>query len=139
MITAMKSAREIISIMLNSDTFSKWLRIDVIQIEKGSCELQMETNDEMLNGFKILHGGISYSLADSALAFASNSYGYKCVSIETSISHIRPVRKGDVLTARASEIHRGKTTGIYDVLLTNQENKKVAVFKGIIHISKEIW
>ncbi len=135
----MKSAREIINIMLNSDAFSQWLGISVVKLEKGSCELRMQTNDEMLNGFAILHGGISYSLADSALAFASNAYGNKCVSIETSISHIRPVKKGDILTAIATEIHRGKTTGIYEVLITNQENKKVAFFKGIVNISLENW
>ena len=61
----------------------------------------------MLNGFQILHGGISYSLSDSALAFASNSYGNKCVSIETSISHTRPAKLGDILIATCKEIHRG--------------------------------
>lgn len=135
----MKSASEIVSVMLDKDAFSKWLNIEVIHLEKGSCELRMQTDDEMLNGFEILHGGISYSLADSALAFASNSYGFKCVSIETSISHIRQVKKGEILTAKATEIHRGKTTGIYDVLISNQENKKIAIFKGIVHISGEIW
>lgn len=136
---AMKNPTEIVNMMLNNDAFSKWLGVAVLQLEKGSCELRMQTTDIMLNGFDILHGGVSYSLADSALAFASNSYGNKCVSIETSISHIRPVKKGDILTAKAIEIHRGKTTGIYEVLITNQENKKVAFFKGVVYISKEIW
>lgn len=137
--STMKNPTEIVNMMLNNDAFSKWLGVAVLQLEKGSCELRMQTTDIMLNGFDILHGGVSYSLADSALAFASNSYGNKCVSIETSISHIRPVKKGDILTAKAIEIHRGKTTGIYEVLITNQENKKVAFFKGVVYISKEIW
>jgi acyl-CoA thioesterase len=93
----------------------------------------------MLNGFEILHGGITYSLSDSALAFASNSYGYKCVSIESSISHLRPVKIGDVLTAHTKEINRGKTIGVYEVTILNQDNKKVSHFKGTAHISQEIW
>lgn len=93
----------------------------------------------MLNGFDIAHGGITYSMADSALAFAANSYGQKCVSIETSISHTRPCKVGDELIATSEEIHRGKTTAIYQITIKNQEQKLVAVLKGTVHISAEIW
>lgn len=135
----MKTPQEIVSLMLENDTFSQWMGIEVLSIDKGSCTLRAEIKGEMLNGFEILHGGVSYSLADSALAFASNSYGNKCVSIETSISHIRSSKKGDILTAKAIEMHRGKTIGVYEVIVHNQENKKVALFKGTVHISQEIW
>lgn len=135
----MKSPQEIISIMLEKDAFSIWMGIEIISVEKGACEVRATITKDMLNGFETLHGGISYSIADSALGFASNSYGHKCVSIETSISHIRPAKKGDILTAKAIEMHRGRTNGIYEITVTNQENKKIALFKGTVHISQELW
>lgn len=135
----MKTPQEIVAIMMERDAFSKWLAISVEEIKLGSCTLQTTITNEMLNGFDIAHGGISYSIADSALAFASNSYGTKCVSIETSISHTRPTKLGDQLTAIATELHRGRKIGIYEVIVTNQEKKTIALFKGTVHISKEIW
>ena len=125
--------------MLDRDAFSAWMNIDVIELEKGSCILSCKIKAEMLNGFEILHGGITYSLSDSALAFAANSYGFKCVSIETSISHLRPVTNNQRLTVKASEIHRGKTIGLYQVDIFNEENKIVSKFKGTVNISKDIW
>lgn len=135
----MKSPREIVDLMMHNDAFSKWMKIEVIAVAEGTCTLQMQVQPDMLNGFFITHGGISYSFSDSALAFASNSRGYKCVSIETSISHVRPTKEGDILTAVAVEKHRGKTTGIYEVTVTNQEHKTISLFKGIVHIAQETW
>lgn len=135
----MKSPEEIVGIMLEKDAFSMWMNLSVHSLGLGFCELSTTVHTEMLNGFEILHGGISYSLSDSALAFASNSRGNKCVSIETSISHIRPAKLGDVLTAKAKEMHRGRTTGIYEVEITNQENKLISLFKGTVHISQDCW
>lgn len=135
----MKSAREIVALMLDNDAFSHWLGIEIVHIEPGSCTLKAVVTNDMLNGFSIAHGGITYSLADSALAFASNSHGPKCVSIETSISHIRPTKAGDELRATAQELHRGKKIGIYDVTVINQEDKPVALFKGTVHISENNW
>ena len=135
----MKTPEEIVSTMLENDEFSQWLDVKVVSIGLGSCTLRATIHGQMLNGFNILHGGISYSLADSALAFASNSYGFKCVSIDTSISHLRPARVGDTLMATAIERHRGKTVGIYEVTVTNQDGKSIALFKGTVHISKDIW
>ena len=135
----MKTPEEIVSTMLDNDAFSQWLDVKVESIGLGSCTLRANIHGQMLNGFNILHGGISYSLADSALAFASNSYGYKCVSIDTSISHLRPAVVGDILIATAVERHRGKTVGIYEVTVTNQDGKNIALFKGTVHISKDVW
>lgn len=135
----MKTPPEIAGLMMKNDAFSKWMQVEVLEIKEGTCTLQLEVNEEMLNGFFITHGGISYSLSDSALAFASNSRGNKCVSIETSISHIRPTKSGDKLKAVAVEKHRGKTIGVYEVTVVNQEEKTVALFKGTVHISSEIW
>ncbi len=137
--STMKTPEEIVSTMLENDAFSQWLDVSVESIGLGTCTLLASIHGQMLNGFNILHGGISYSLADSALAFASNSYGYKCVSIDTSISHLRPAVVGDTLIATAIERHRGKTVGIYEVTVTNQDGKNIALFKGTVHISKDVW
>jgi acyl-CoA thioesterase len=135
----MKTPAEIVEEMMNGDHFSQWLGIHVLEIKEGSCLLSMTVTQDMVNGFTIAHGGISYSLADSALAFASNGYGYKCVSIETSISHTRPVQIGQELTATCEELNRGKTIGVYQVTVRNQDQKTVALFKGTVHISNEKW
>jgi acyl-CoA thioesterase len=135
----MKSPQEIVQLMMSNDAFSQWMGVEVEEISLGSCQLKMTLNATMLNGFFIAHGGISYSLSDSALAFAANSYGYKCVSVETSISHTRPAKEGSVLRAKAIEKHRGKTIAIYEVVVTDENEKTVALFKGTVHISQEIW
>lgn len=132
-------AKSIVNHMLTNDSFSQWLGIEVIKVEPGNAELTMTVRKEMTNGFKIAHGGISYSLADSALAFASNGYGNQAVSIETSISHTRPVFEGDVLIARARELNRSKSIGIYEITVVNQKNATVGLFKGTVFIRPEEW
>ena len=133
------SPTAIVEQMMNGDAFSQWLGIKVLKIEPGHSELSMVVQPEMVNGFTIAHGGISYSLSDSALAFAANAHGKKCVSIETSISHTRPVTIDDTLIARCTELNRGRTLGIYEVKVTNQNDKLIALFKGTVHISEENW
>ncbi|GAB5418297.1 MAG: hydroxyphenylacetyl-CoA thioesterase PaaI [Crocinitomicaceae bacterium] len=135
----MKTPQEIVALMLEGDAFSRWMQLSVDKLDKGHCTLSCTVKAEMLNGHHIAHGGISYSLSDSALAFAANSHGNKCVSIETSISHLLPVRENDVLTVVCDEIHRGKTLAIYSVNLFNQHDEKIAAFKGSVNISKEVW
>ena len=83
----MSLSKKVVNKMINGDAFSQWLGIKVLEINEGNCTLEMTVRDEMTNGFNIAHGGIAYSLADSALAFAANSYGVQSMSIETSISH----------------------------------------------------
>ena len=124
--------------MYDNDAFSKWLGIELIDISQGYAKIKMTVREEMTNGFKIAHGGISYSLADSAFAFASNSWGEQAVSIETSISHTRPVQIGDVLTAETNMENKSKRLAIYNVKVTNQDEKVVALFKGtVFHTGKE--
>lgn len=132
-------SREIVDYMMANDDFSQWLGIEVLHVSPGNSKLQMTVREEMTNGFKIAHGGITYSLSDSALAFASNGYGMQAVSIETSISHTRPVAIGDVLTAEAVEKNKSKRTGIYEVIVTNQKGKTVALFKGTVFYREEEW
>ncbi len=135
----MKTPHEIVSHMLNQDTFSNWLGIEVLELRAGYCKEQITIRNEMLNGFHIAHGGIAYSLADSALAFASNTYGIQCVSIETSISHVLKVELNDVLIAEGMEVYRGKKTAIYEVRVQNQNNDLVALFKGTVFITQKEW
>jgi acyl-CoA thioesterase len=135
----MKTPHEIVSHMLNLDTFSNWLGIEVLEVRTGYCKGQLTIRNEMLNGFHIAHGGIAYSLADSALAFASNTYGIQCVSMETSISHVLKVELNDVLIAEGMEVYRGKKTAIYEVRVQNQNNDLVALFKGTVFITQKEW
>ncbi|MBL7984268.1 MAG: hotdog fold thioesterase, partial [Flavobacteriales bacterium] len=96
-------AERVVARMYDHDPFSRWAGMERLQVVEGACTLRMTVRPEMLNGFAIAHGGITYSLADSCLAFASNSHGIQAVSVETSISHTKPVKEGDVLTAIAEE------------------------------------
>ena len=125
--------------MMDRDYFSQWLGITIIDIKEGFCEVQMQVRKEMLNGFNIAHGGITFSLADSAFAFASNSFGEQAVSIETSISHVYKVVEGDVLTAKASLITKTRKLGIYHVEVMNQDDILVATFKGTVYHTGKEW
>lgn len=133
------SPEEITNKMMHNDAFSQWLGIQVISTQPGYCKLSMKTRAEMLNGFGILHGGISYSLADSALAFASNSHGQHAVSIETSISHLKPVRTGETLTAIATERSLSHKIAIYDIEVFNENSDKIALFKGTVYRKSAEW
>tara|TARA_Y100000589_G_scaffold96939_1_gene91460 strand:- start:890 stop:1306 length:417 start_codon:yes stop_codon:yes gene_type:complete len=132
-------AKRVVDKMINGDAFSQWLGIKVIEISEGKCTLEMTVRDEMTNGFNIAHGGIAYSLADSALAFAANSYGIQSMSIETSISHTKKVKSGDVLKAITKEVNKSKKTAIYYITITNQENMEIAHFKGTVYRTDRKW
>lgn len=135
----MNNASKIVNKMFEGDAFSTWLGIEVIKVEKGLCELKMIVRKEMTNGFKIAHGGITYSLADSALAFASNSHGRKSVSVETSISHTKQCLVGDVITAKAIEKSISNKIAIYEITITNQKEEIVALFKGTVYRTSKDW
>lgn len=136
----MKSrAEEIVRRMYDNDAFSKWLGIELLEFGEGISKLKMTVRKEMLNGFDVLHGGITYSLADSALAFASNAYGRRSMSIETSISHTLSCKEGDVLTANTVQRSLSNKIGIYDITVKNQDDKVVALFKGMVYRSDKEW
>lgn len=137
-IFTMLKPQEVVDKMMQEDAFSQWLGIKVVSVESGKVELSMEVRDEMLNGFSILHGGISYSLADSALAFASNSYGRQAVSVETSISHLKKINSGDILQAFAKKINSSHKIALYEVKIICSE-EMVALFKGTVYISSKEW
>jgi len=131
--------KKVVDRMFNNDPFSQWLGIERLEDGAGISRLRMTVRDEMLNGFSIAHGGITYSLADSALAFASNSHGIQSVSIETSIAHTKPVKSGDVLETAVEEISLSRRLGIYQIKIHNQHGELVALFKGTVYRTGKPW
>jgi acyl-CoA thioesterase len=134
-----EKAKKIVDLMYNQDPFSQWLGIERVLDGPGQSILRLTVRSEMLNGFHIAHGGITYSLADSALAFASNAHGIQCVSVETSISHIKKVEEGDVLTTSVEEKSVTSKIGIYHVTVRNQQDEDVAFFKGTVYRTGKEW
>ena len=124
--------------MMADDTFSQWLGIEVLEVKEGYAQIKMTVRKEMLNSHRVAHGGISFSLADSALAFASNSHGQKAVSIETSINHIKPVFNGDELIATAEKEGTSKSLGQY-IVRVHRGEEPVALFKGVVFRKQEEW
>jgi acyl-CoA thioesterase len=135
----MSFAKKIVDKMYDNDAFSQWLGIEILEIPEGFCKLKMTIRKEMLNGFQIAHGGIAYSLADSALAFASNSHGRKSLSVETSISHTVSVNEGDILMAETNEVSLSQKIGIYLINIKNQNEQEVALFKGTVYRTSKEW
>ena len=123
--------QEVVDHMMENDFFSQWLGIEVLEIKEGYSRIKMTVRVEMVNGFGIVHGGIPFSLADSAFAFACNNRNNLSVALDTSINFIKPVHVGDILTAEAIEIHNGRSTGLYHITITNQHDHSVALFKGL--------
>lgn len=134
-----ETAQKIVSKMMANDEFSHWLGIRVVEILPGKVTLSMDVRREFTNGFKVAHGGICYSLADSALAFSANGHGRHSLSIETSISHTRPVYEGDILTTEVTEISGSRTLGLYHVMIYNQKSELVAAFKGTVYRKETSW
>ncbi|MCB0659179.1 MAG: hotdog fold thioesterase [Saprospiraceae bacterium] len=130
--------QEIVTRMYEKDAFSQWLGVRILEVDQGHCRLSMRVRPEMCNGFHIGHGGITYALADSTLAFASNSLGQHAVSIETSISHTRIVQPGDLLTATSQLLKDGRNLAIFQITVTNQKEETVALFKGTV-LKQKSW
>lgn len=125
-----KLANDVVNHMMEHDAFSQWMGVEVLEIKEGYSRIRMTIRKEMVNGFGITHGGLAFSLADSALAFACNNRNNLSVALDITITFTKAVSVGDVLTAEAKEIHNGKSTGVYLIHVTNQKNEQVAFFKG---------
>jgi acyl-CoA thioesterase len=130
-------AQRIVQGMLARDEFSRWLGLEVVELAPARCLCRMTVRDEMVNGFGVAHGGIAYSLADSALAFASNTHGRITMSIENGISYPAPVRPGDTLSALCTEERASYRVGFYLVRVTNQLDELVALFRGTVFRTSE--
>jgi acyl-CoA thioesterase len=133
------SPEKILQTMMAEDHFSQWLGIEPIDIQPGTCTLRMTVRREMLNGFGVAHGGITFSLADSAFAFACNSHGRHTVSIHCTVEHVAPVLEGDQLTAVATEDQLGNSISNYGIKITKQDGTPVAFFRGVAYRKKKEW
>ena len=125
-----KLAQKVVEKMTNHDEFSQWMGVEVLVIKEGYSLIRMTIRKEMLNGFGIVHGGIPFSLADSAFAFACNNRNNLSVALDVTITFTKAVNIGDVLTAEAKEVHNGRSTGVYLITVSNQKEESVALFKG---------
>lgn len=116
--------------MWAEDDASKAMGMQIVSVREGSAVLSMTVQKNMVNGHGMCHGGMIFSLADSAFAFACNSQNFAAVAAGASIDFLAPASAGDVLTASASIVSQGKKTGLYDVAVRNQSNRLVAQFRG---------
>jgi acyl-CoA thioesterase len=116
--------------MLANDRASKSLGIRIVEVAPGRAVLEMTVRDNMLNGHDLCHGGLIATLADSAFAFACNSYNELTVASGFAIDLLAPGKLGDVLSARCHEVSKAGRTGVYDAEVTNQRGERVAVFRG---------
>jgi acyl-CoA thioesterase len=128
-----KDFKNIVQSMMEKDHFSQWMGIEILESEPGYVKLSMKVRDNMVNGFGICHGGITFSLADSALAFASNSRGSVSVALENNINFTKKAEVGDILIAETEEIQNGRTIGVYKIRVTNQNDDLVADFRGTVY------
>jgi acyl-CoA thioesterase len=125
--------RQIVEYMLNQDEFSKWMKIEIVEIEEKYCLLKMPIRKEMLNGLKTVHGGITFAFADSALAFSSNNTNEAAVALNCTISFIKAVREGDLLFAESILISDTRKTAVYDITIKNQNQELIASFRGTVY------
>ena len=126
----MATPNEVAESMYARDRASQWLGLKIVDVREGYAQMSMEVKPHMANGHDIGHGGLTFALADSTFAFASNSYNINAVAAACSIEFVAPTRVGDVLTATAQEQVLMGRNGIYDVRVTNQRNEVVALFRG---------
>ncbi len=129
--------RQVVDYMMIHDKFSQWLGIEVLDIQEGYSKIKMTVREEMINGFGIAHGGIAFSLADSAFAFACNSDGKITVALDTSISFPKATKVNDTLIAEAKRISITRSTGLYLVEVRNDQNELIALFKGTCYKTKK--
>ena len=126
-------AERVVAQMMARDVFSQWLGIDIVSIAPNAATVRMTVRPEMVNGFGVCHGGVTFSLADSALAFAANTHGRLTVSIENSIRYPAPIVPGDVLTATAAERNASRRLAYFDVTVRKDDDTVVALFTGTVY------
>jgi uncharacterized domain 1 len=131
-------ARGAVTRMLAHDAFTRWLGAEVIDVGIGRCTLRMTVRDEMVNGFGVAHGGIAYSFADSAMAFACNGSGRVTVALDTSMSYPAAVMVGDELIGVAEEESATSKLAFYRVNVRNQHGALVGIFRGTVYRTQRL-
>ena len=127
---ALALARSAVQSMYRTDRASQNLGLEILDVAPGSVRISMTVRPEMVNGHGLCHGGIIFTLADSAFAFACNSHGEPMVAAGASIEFLAPTRAGELLTATATEVSRGARHGVYDVRVSLSSGETVALFRG---------
>lgn len=130
--------RKIVEKLLSNDPFSNWMEIEIINVKEGFCKIRCIIREEMINGFNVAHGGIIYSLADTALAFSAATGGAVALALDNSISYTKKAKLGDTLTASSEAINITRRTGLYNVKVTNQSSEVIAVMKGTVYRTSDI-
>jgi acyl-CoA thioesterase len=125
-------ADRVVAAMMEKDAFSQWLGLTVVHVAPRSVTVSLTVRDDMVNGFGLCHGGVTFALADSALAFASNTHGRLTVSIENSITYPKRIAVGDVLTAVAEEESATTRLAFYRVTVS-RSSEVVALFRGTVY------
>ncbi|MDX2133978.1 MAG: hotdog fold thioesterase [Saprospiraceae bacterium] len=125
--------------MFDNDPFSQWMGMELVAVSEGACTLRMRVRPDMLNGFRVAHGGIAFALADSAFAFACNSRGRHALSVHCTIEHVAPIMENDEITAIAEEEHLGNSLSNYAIRVTKQDGSLVAFFRGVAYRKKTAW
>ena len=131
-------AKQVVDKMMETDYFSQWMGVKILDVKEAYSKIQMTLRKEMLNGFGVAHGGITFSLADSAFAFACNSDDKVTLALDVSISFPKPGREGDILTAEAKLINKTNRTGLYLIEVRNQDSDLIALFKGTCYKTEKI-
>ena len=116
--------------MWEDDNASRHLGMELLSVAPGEATISMTVAETMTNGLSTCHGGYIFALADSAFAFACNTYNQHTVAQHCSVTYIAPAFKGDRLTATAREVSRRGRGGIYDIAITNQQGEQIAEFRG---------
>ena len=124
--------------LLSQDAYSQWLGIEILEAEVGRVKVGMTIRKEMLNSMNKAHGGITYSLADTAFGFTANTHGKYAVSIETSINHIEALEVGDYITAEAT-VDLQKTKVGFNIVEVKRGKELVALFKGVVYRTTKDW
>ena len=136
--SAETTALGVVNHMLLHDAFTRWLGAEVVDVGVGRCTLRMTVRDEMVNGFGVAHGGIAYSFADSAMAFACNGSGRVTVALDTAMSYPAAVMVGDALVAVAEEESATSKLAFYRVNVRNQDQALVGIFRGTVYKTQRL-
>jgi acyl-CoA thioesterase len=130
---AASRATRVAQAMYERDRASQALGMRLVGVRPGWARLTMRVRDDMVNGHGLCHGGMVFALADSAFAFACNSYNDATVAAAASIDYLAAARAGDELTAEAAELWRSRRSGLYEITVSNQRGERIALFRGRSH------
>lgn len=131
--------QKIAEYLFENDPFSQWLGIEIIDVQKGSCLLRCMLTEKHLNGARVTHGGVLFSLADTAIAYTAASYGRLALTIDNSISFIKSTYPGDALTIRTEVLSMGNKTGVVQVEIKNENDQLIAAIRGTVYRTNEMF